>query len=249
MPVMGPVMRAAAEWGVAACVVLLVGCQPHTSHRSPTFASAEAPTPTLLTSAVECLERADIAAGGQLVRRATDFGTYTVQKLNLRVARVGETAPALPSSLCTELVSEHAQSPNDWRSPPMPKVLHELIELSGAESAFVPVVSTRMECGDKPGSWVWGQPAYESETGDVDCHEATITLMGFLYDKNGALLWKAIHPYEIDEPPDGAALAEELVRQAPLGKAAPLRPGGSKPIREGGPLPGEDDVPPEEDAD
>jgi hypothetical protein len=230
---------------LAACLAGgLAGCQTQTSHRSPTFAGADAPSPTLLTGAVECLEKADVAAGGQLVRRATDFGTYTVQKLNLRVARVGDSAPALPSSNCAELTSEHATSVADWHSPPMPKVLFELIAISGAESAFVPVVTTRMECGKKPGAWIWGTPAYESETGDVDCHEAEIALIGYLFDKNGALLWKAVHRYQVDEPPDAAVLAEELVRQAPLGKPAPLRPGGRRPVSEEGPIPGEEDTPP-----
>lgn len=203
-------------------VGLLGGCEGPSSHRSPAFSSVEAPTPTLLTETVPCLDKAVVAAGGQLVRRATAFGEEAVLALNMRVARQGDTAPSFPSSSCSELVSPNAQDPGDWLSPKAPAILAELATMSGAQAVFVPVVKSTMACGSKPGPWPWGKPAYEDGRGDLDCVETRLTLIGYLFDAEGAVLWKAVHEHVVDEPPDLATLANELLLEAPIGEAAPL---------------------------
>lgn len=207
---------------IAVLASLVGGCEGTLSHRSPAFSSERAPTPTLLTEAVPCLDKPVVAAGGQLVRRATAFGEEVTLALNMRVAREGDTAPSFPSSLCSELSSPNALDPGDWLSPKAPPILMELAAMAGAETVFVPVVTSTMACGRKPGPWRWGKPAYEDARGDLDCVETQVTLIGYLFDAQGSVLWKAIHEHPIDEPPEAAALANELLRDAPLGQAAPL---------------------------
>jgi hypothetical protein len=207
--------------------LLLAGCGQPTSHRSPAFQGAPTPKPTLLTGAVPCLDSAVVVAGGQLVRRATGFGKEAVQRVNNRVARIGQTAPALPSSVCRDLTSERAKSSTDWLAPEAPSILVELAQMSGAQTVFVPVVRSEMECGRKTGPWWWGKPAYEDDRGDVDCVETKLTFMGYLFDAQGSVLWKAVHEHEVREVPDSAKLANELMFEAPIRQAVPLSPGSS----------------------
>lgn len=192
----------------------LSACSAPKSHRSPTFS---APPTTLLTSAVACLEAVEVAAGGEIVRRATGFGPQAVQRLNTRLARLGPATPALPSSHCFELMSDQAADPRDWKSPAPPEVLRELAEMTGAASVLVPVVASRFHCDQT--SWRWGEPSYENETGRVDCHEDVLTFAAFLYAADGTLLWKAVHPHALRDPPDLDALADALILEAPLGEA------------------------------
>lgn len=206
----------------------LAGCTGHTSHRSPALGATQVPEPTLLTGTVACLDSAVVAAGGQLVRRATGFGVEAVQRFNNRVARIGDTAPALPNSLCLDLTAERAQSPVDWTAPRAPDILVELAAMSGAQTVFVPVVQSKMTCGSKPGPWLWGKPAYEDDRGDLDCVESTMTFFGYLFDAQGNVVWKAIHEHEIDEVPDAAQFANQLMREAPINEAVPLRARASR---------------------
>ena len=113
-----------------------------------------------------------------------------------------------------------------WNSPEMPEILRELVHLSGADSVLVPVVLADYQC-DRGGNeaWRWGEPAYQADTGQVDCYERELSLMGYLFGEDGTVLWKGVHRYELTEAPDLAKLVEVLVRQAPLGAPAPLRGG------------------------
>jgi hypothetical protein len=194
----------------------LVACGGPSSHRSPRF--SEAPKKTLFTSAVPCLEAVEVASGGEVVRRATGFGPLAVQRLNTHLARRGAATPAVPTSFCIDFTSDQAADPRDFKNPPAPPVLRELAEMTGADSVLVPVVASTFRC-DKT-TWRWGEPAYEHESGRIDCHEDTLVYAAFLYAADGALLWKAVHRYELKEPPELAELAETLLFEAPLGEAA-----------------------------
>ncbi len=210
-------------WCLLALGAPLVGCAGTSSHRNPVFAESPPLSPTLLTSAVPCLSQAVVAAGGQLVRRATGFGSEAVIKLDLRVARAGATAPSLPSSHCVELTSAQALDPTDWHNPKPPPILAELAQMSGAAAVFVPIVLSEMTCGTKPGPWRWGRPVYEDDRGDVDCVESKLTFIGFLFDAQGGVLWKGVLEHDVVDVPDAAALADELMVEVPLGTPAPLR--------------------------
>jgi hypothetical protein len=219
----------------------LVACSAPASYRSPTFTTA--PATTLLMSAVPCLESLDVAAGGEIVRRATGFGPLAVQRVNGRLARKGAASPSLPPSHCLDLTSEQAADPRDFNHPPAPAVIRELAEMSGADSVLVPMVASRFACD--AASWRWDQPAYENESGRIDCHEHALTFAAFLYGADGALLWKAVHRYEVAHVPDLAEMAETLLREAPLGAAAPLRHRETGVARDA--LEALDDIPPEEE--
>ena len=215
--------------GIALAAVVTVGCGDTTSYRSPSFSSNNAPAPTLLTGTVECLDSAVVAAGGQVVKRATGFGKDAVQRLNNRVARFGDTAPALPSNVCLDLTSDRARSSTDWLEPKAPSILIELATMAQAQSVFVPVVHSKITCGTKPGPWRWGKPAYEDDRGDLDCIESQLTFMGYLFDPEGNVIWKSVHEHEIREVPDSARFANELMFEAPITQAVQLAPRAQSP--------------------
>lgn len=214
------------------CAALLVsaccagGCTEPTSHRNPSRFASLPPAKTLLTAALKCGESHEVAAGGMLVKRATDFGAMAVVRLDSRIERIGASAPAIPRRYCAGLVDDSATHPTAWNSPEMPEILRELVHLSGADSALVPVVTADYQCdrgGNEP--WRWGEPAYQADGGQVDCYESQLSLMGYLFGEDGTVLWKGVHRYELTEPPDLGKLVEVLVRQAPLGAPAPLKGG------------------------
>lgn len=204
----------------------LGGCTEPTSHRNPSRFASLPPAKTLLTAALRCGESHEVAAGGMLVKRATDFGAMAVARLDARIERIGDSAPAIPRRYCAGLVDDGATHPSAWNSPEMPDILRELVHLSGADSVLVPVVTAEYRC-DRGGNdpWRWGEPAYESDRGEVDCHERELSLIGYVFGEDGTVLWKGVHRYELTEAPDLAKLVEVLVRQAPLGAPAPLKGG------------------------
>ena len=209
-----------------ALALTLAGCTEPTSHRNPSRFASLPPARTLLTSTLRCGESHEVAAGGMLVKRATDFSAMAVVRLDARLERIGDSAPAIPRRYCASLVDDGATHPSAWHSPEMPEILRELVHLSGADSVFVPVVITDYRCdrgGDEP--WFWGEPAYQSDSGQVDCHERQLSLIGYLFGQDGTVLWKGVHRYDLTEAPDLAKLVEILVRQAPLGAPAPLKGG------------------------
>lgn len=205
----------------------LWGCTEPTSHRNPSrFASLPA-AKTLLTGALRCGETHEVAAGGMLVKRATDFGAMAVVRLDARLERIGDSAPAIPRQHCAALTDDSAIHPSAWNSPEIPDILRELVHLSGADSVLVPVVTADYQC-DRRGAgegWRWGEPAFESDRGRVDCYESELSLIAFLFAEDGTVLWKAAHRYELTEAPDLGKLVEILVRQAPIGAPAPLKGG------------------------
>jgi hypothetical protein len=206
-------------------VLLAAGCPEPTSHRNPSrFASLPA-SKTLLTGAVKCGESHEVAAGGLLVRRATGFSVMAADRVDARVSREGESAPALSRDHCAELLSDNARHPSDWKSPRVPKILKELMHLSGADSALVPVVTSTFRCDRKGAVWPWGEPAYESDKGTTNCHEEELVLIAYLFAQDGIVLWKAVHRYELTEAPDLGKMVGVLIRHAPIGGAAPLRGG------------------------
>ena len=139
----------------------LTGCASTAGHRSPFFSQPEAPAPTLVTSAVNCLASRDVAAGGKLVRRAARFGEHTVHRLNEKLEPRAPRVLAMPRSLCAELTSEQAAYPEDWSTPSAPSQLKEMLALSGARSMFVPVVASKLSCTGERHKWRWGEPIYE----------------------------------------------------------------------------------------
>ena len=223
---MDETVTAWASLAMVLATFTLIGCTEPTSHRNPSrFASLPA-AKTLLTAAVRCGESHEVAAGGMLVKRATDFGAMAVVRLDARIERLGPSAPAIPRRHCAALLDDGAMHPSAWNSPEMPEILRELVHLSGADSVLVPVVTAEYQCvrgGNQP--WIWGEPAYASDRGRVDCHESELSLIGYLFAEDGTVLWKGVHRYDLTEAPDLGKLVEILVRQAPVGAPAPLKGG------------------------
>jgi len=220
------VSRAHILAATALVTSVLGGCNQPASFRNPSRFTSLPPGRTLLTSALRCGETHEVAAGGMLVERATDFGAMAVVRLDARIERIGDSAPAIPRRYCASLVADDATHPRDWNAPKMPDILHELVHLSGADSVLVPVVTSQYECnrGGK-GTWSWGEPAYQSDRGRVDCHESELSLIAYLFAEDGTVLWKGVHRYELTEAPELGKLVDLLVRQAPVGTPAPLKGG------------------------
>lgn len=201
--------------------VALVGCAAPTSHRNP--AHPEPVATTLLLTPTECLASVEVAAGGEHVRRKTDYGSLAAQRFNLRWSRLGEVAPALPKTICREFTGEAARHPVTFDAPEMPDVLADLFAMADVESILVPVVSNEIACAEQDDTtWIWGEPAYEDERGLVDCHESHLTFSAFLFGRDGTVIWKGVHRHALDGPPDPDELAMPLIEQAPLGEPMTL---------------------------
>ncbi|MEZ4443020.1 MAG: hypothetical protein R3B72_28250 [Polyangiaceae bacterium] len=207
----------------ALLATLGLGCPARPSHRNPSRFAALPPAHTLLTGAVPCGESHEVAAGGQLVKRATDFRAMTVARFDKRLSRIGAGTPPINRDNCRELTSDSAEHPADWSSPRMPEILRELVQMAAADAVLVPVVSSVYRCDQGRRGWPWGEPAYQSDQGQLDCYEAELTVAAYLFDRDGTVLWKGVHRYDLDEAPDVAEMVDVLVRQAPIGDAAPLR--------------------------
>ena len=185
---------------------------------------------------MSCVEKAVVEAGGQLVRRSTAFGDELEQKLNLRVARLGDVAPGFSTRHCTELASDQALNESDWLNPKPPPILAELASMSTAQTVFVPVIASVVECNASDKPWVWGRPAYENDRGDVDCIERELTLIGYLFDQRGTVIWKSVQRHELTEAPNTATLANELMMLAPIERAAPLRADSDQSLQQRNPV-------------
>ncbi|MEM9696092.1 MAG: hypothetical protein AAGA56_26345 [Myxococcota bacterium] len=223
--------------GVAVLAVMLgLGCaEAQTSFRNPTSGEAP-PATTLLTGPVACLQKVEVAAGGEHIRRATDYANLAVQRLNLRVARKGDVAPAISDTHCRTLLAAESRHPEVWTRPAMPRVVRDLFEITAADSLLIPFVTNDFSCGPKQeGGWSWGEPAYEDERGLVDCHESMLTFGAYLFTRDGKLIWKAIHRYEVERPPDPDEMSFTLIGQAPLGEPVSLKLNRPDPSR----IPGE----------
>lgn len=211
---------------ITALGIALVGCHEPVSHRNPSRFASLPPAKTLLTQAVRCGESHEVAAGGMLVERATDFASMAKDRMDGRIDRIGASAPAISKSHCAALLADSATHPADWNAPQMPDPLREVVHLSGADSVLVPVIASVYLCErGGAGRWPWGEPAYQSDRGEVDCYERQLTLVGYLFGEDGTVLWKGVHRYDLDEAPDLGKLVDRLVRQAPLGAPAPLKGG------------------------
>jgi len=204
-------------------------CAGTAGQRSPFFTEPEAPAPTLVTAAVDCLASRDVAAGGKVVRRAARFGEHTVLRLNEKLERRATRVLPMPRSLCTELTSEHAAHGEDFTNPSAPPQLEQMLALSGGRSLFVPVVASKLRCTTEANEWRWGEPIYTDERGEVDCRETELVVAAYLFGADGALLWKTFQRHAISTPPDEMALADELVESAPIDWTAELAPPPPEP--------------------
>ena len=111
-------MRVTLHAAVIVSACLVVGCTEPTSHRNPSRFASLPPAKTLLTAALKCGESHEVAAGGMLVKRATDFGAMAVVRLDARIERIGDSAPAIPRRYCAGLVDDGAISARSQRRRP-----------------------------------------------------------------------------------------------------------------------------------
>ena len=190
--------------------------------RNPVFAEDKAPAPTLLTGVVSCLAPIEVAAAGRRVRRAQQLGAGAVRRLEERLARIGPKAPQLGTPTCEELTDEGATDLEDWYRPPPPLDFTDLLELASARSLLISVVSSEIRCTADERAWIWGEPTYEDQAGEVDCHEHRLVLSSFLYGADGTLLWKGTVDETLERLIDPAALADELLEGVPVETAASL---------------------------
>jgi len=200
-------------------VVLALGCGgARPTHRNPTFTAPMAPTPTLVTRTIACLEAPEVASGGMRIRRDAGLGPRAVMRMDEELSRMGPTVIALPKSLCRELTSDQAAHAVDFNNPEPPRLLADLLKVSQAQSLLVPVISTDMHCDRNPRNWRYGEPAYVDESGEVDCYETTVSYVAFLFCPGGELLWKGYHVYDTSNSMDAARAANALLESAPVAR-------------------------------
>jgi len=211
------------RWGFGVLALLLpcLGCSGTETvvHSSE---PVEKPAVTLLLGSVPCFADPEVASGGLLVRRATGMGPAVAQQLDLKLSTRGDVAPPLSADLCRELTDAAALDPSRLDAPRAPAILAEVTQMADADAAMLPVVHTIMNChrGDEP--WIWGQPAYENDSGEVDCVEQEVVITGFLFGPGGQLEYKTVHRHTLERPIAVEEVTEAFMQQAPLQDAAVL---------------------------